>query len=87
MSVEEFLEYWTYNQIEPFGDDREDLRAAYTPWLISSYFAKKGKAPKYEDFLVSNMIAKQTKTVEQQRQSPEDMKKKLKGLFLSTRKK
>ena len=85
MSVEEFFEYWAYNEIEPFGDDREDMRAALTPWLISDFFAKKGKAPKYEEFLMHNILAKQTKPTKSQTQP--QMEAALKALFLSTRKK
>ena len=84
MSVDEFFEYWAYNQIEPFGDDREDMRAAMTPFLIFGYLAKKGKAPKYEEFLISNVIAKETKPTKSQTKS--QMEKDLKALFLSTRK-
>ena len=56
MSTAEFTEYLAFNQLEPFGDDRDDMRAAIAPWLLSSLFAKKGRAPKFEDFVLSNML-------------------------------
>ncbi len=77
MSVAGFMEYMAFNQIEPFGDDREDMRAAIVPSLLSGYFAKKGRVPKFDDFLLSNMLKQPG---EKPKQSVKQMEEILKGL-------
>jgi hypothetical protein len=84
MSMDEFFEYAAYNQIEPFGDDREDLRAAMVPWMLAGYFSKKGRTPKFEDFILSNSLDDKPKTPKA-RQSFEKMESTLKALFESTK--
>ena len=56
MSGNEFLEYVAYNQIEPFGDEREDMRAAIAPWVFAGCFSKKGKSPKFDNYVLSSML-------------------------------
>ena len=77
MSVREFMEYIAFNQLEPFGDDREDMRAAIVPWFLSTVFRKKGRIPKFDDFLLSNMLKQPG---EKPKQSVEQMEATLKGL-------
>ena len=84
MTVEDFYEYAAYNQLEPFGEDREDMRAALVPHMLSSYFSKKGKAPKYNDFLLSNMLVGEK--APKKRQSHKQMEAALKALFMSSQK-
>ena len=80
MSIEDFFEYVAYNQIEPFGEDREDLRAALVPFMLAGYFAKKHKKPKFEDFLLSNILDDKPKS-SKRGQSAKHMEATLKGLF------
>ena len=82
MTVEDFYEYVAYSRLEPFGDDREDMRAALVPHMLASYFSKKGKAPKYDDFLLSNMLTDEK--TPKKRQSHKQMESALKALFLSS---
>ena len=84
MSVEDFFEYVAFNKIEPFGDDREDMRAAILPHMIGNAFSKKGRGPKYEEYLLSNMLSGE-KPSPRKRQSLEKMEKTLKDLFLATK--
>jgi hypothetical protein len=82
--MEDFFEYFAYNQIEPFGEDREDLRAALVPWMLAGYFSKKNKKPKFEDFILSASLDDEPKKPKR-RQSYEKMEKTLKLLFESTK--
>lgn len=77
MPGNEFLEYLAYNQIEPFGDEREDMRAAIAPWAFTACFSKKGKAPNFDNFVLSNMLRKPG---EKPVQSDAEMEMKLKSL-------
>jgi hypothetical protein len=88
MSVEEFFEYAAYNQIEPFGDDREDMRAAIIPHMLGDFFSKKGKGPRYEEYLLSNMLANRGEKPRRkvQRQTQAQMEAVLKGLYLKSKK-
>ena len=84
MTVEDFYEYVAYNKLEPFGEDREDMRAALVPHMLANYFSKKGKAPKYDDFLLSNMLGDEKQP--KKRQSHKQMAATLKALFMSSQK-
>ena len=72
----EFAEWMAYYQIEPFGEERADLREAMVPFMLANAFGEKGKKPKLEDFLISNLINDEPKL----RQSLEEMQVKLKGI-------
>ncbi len=65
-----------YYQIEPFGEERADLREAMVPFMLASAFGKKGRKVKFEDFLVSNLITAEQKP----RQTLEQMQMVLKGI-------
>lgn len=78
MSSAEFSEYIAYQQIEPFGEDRQDLRHAILPFLIASLFPKKGRRPKFSDFLLSEMIERSHKG--KPRMSVQQMKATLKAV-------
>lgn len=52
----EFAEWMAFYQVEPFGEERDDMRQAIMPYMFASAFSKKGKKVRYEDFLVSNML-------------------------------
>ncbi len=80
MTQDDFFEYVAYNQIEPFGDDREDIRAALVPWMLAGYFAKKHKKPKFEDFILSNILSDGPKKPKR-KQSIKQMESVLKTLF------
>jgi len=84
MSLDDFFEYVAYNQIEPFGDDREDLRAALVPWMLAGYFAKKHKKPKFKDFILGNILSDEPKKTKRH-QSAKQMESTLKTLFESTK--
>ncbi len=84
MSVEDFFEYVAYNRLEPFGDDREDMRAALMPWMLAGYFSKKHRKPKFHEFILSNMLDDKSKKPNQQ-QSTKQMERNLKTLFESTK--
>ena len=84
MSVADFFEYIAYNQIEPFGDDREDMRAALMPWMLAGYFSKKHRKPKFHEFILGNMLDDKPKKPKRE-QSVKQMETTLKTLFESTK--
>lgn len=51
ISALEFAEWMAYYRIEPFGEDRDDLRHGILCAVIAGLFAPKGKEPKPEDFI------------------------------------
>ena len=51
ISASEFAEWMAFYQIEPFGEDRHDLRHGILCSVIAGLFASKGNAPKPEDFI------------------------------------
>ena len=53
MSAQEFAEWIAYSQVEPWGEQRADLRAALICKILADINAPKGKAaPKLEDFML-----------------------------------
>lgn len=57
----EFAEWLAFYQLEPFGDERADLRAAIMPFLFATAFRKRGKTrPSMDDFMVSSMLSDST---------------------------
>jgi len=70
MDGAEFAEWMAYYQLEPFGEERADWRGAMVPYLLSCMFAKKGKKPKFQDFLLSTTSErKPSQTIEQMQAS------------------
>jgi Protein of unknown function (DUF4035) len=51
ISSAEFSEWLAYNMIEPFGEERGDLRAGIIACTFAQANAKKGKRFKPEDFM------------------------------------
>lgn len=41
----QFLEWWMYAELEPFSEEREDLRNAYIVTTMANLNRKKGKKP------------------------------------------
>lgn len=74
MDSAEFSEWIAYSRVELFGEEREDYRAAILPYIVSSALTKKGKPPKFEDFLLSEILNPQMK----RKMTHEQMKAKLK---------
>jgi len=53
MSAQEFAEWIAYAQVEPWGEQRADLRAALICKILADINTPKGKAaPKLEDFML-----------------------------------
>lgn len=52
ISAREFAEWKAYLQIEPFGEDRDDIRSAIIACVIANCNREKGKPPfKISDFV------------------------------------
>lgn len=51
MSLPLFLEWMDYNDREPFGEERADLRCGIIAHVIASVNARKGKRYKVSDFM------------------------------------
>lgn len=47
----EFSEWIAFNDIEPFGEERDDLRSAIVAATIANIFRGKGPAHKVADFM------------------------------------
>ena len=45
MSNREFQEWYLYEQLQPFGEKREDLRAGIIWQLFATVYGKKGASP------------------------------------------
>lgn len=74
LTYRDFRELWAYYQLEPWGEERADLRAA----LIAQTVANRHRDPKQEqpyrlqDFLLT--FEAQAKPPQRQRQSPQEMR-------------
>lgn len=76
MSSHEFSEWMAYYAIDPFGEDRADLRQALTTAAVANSVEAQRKHPKWtkpEDF----MPFKETPEPEAEPGAPEDLKAKL----------
>ena len=51
ISAREFAEWRAYDQLDPFGEERGDLRNAILCQLIANALVTKGKKPKVDDFM------------------------------------
>jgi len=76
MDSAEFSEWIAYSRIELFGEERDDYRAAILPYIVSSALTKKGKSPKFEDYLLSVILNPQAR----RKTTHEQMKSALKSI-------
>lgn len=51
MSSREFAEWRAFDQLDPFGQERGDLRNAILCQLIANALTVKGKKPSVDDFM------------------------------------
>ena len=51
VSARELSEWMAYAQMEPFGEERADLRAAIVAMTVANVNRGKGRAAKVEDFM------------------------------------
>ena len=66
MSAREFAEWMAYSQIEPWGEERADLRAALICKVLADINTPKGKQrAKLEDFMLRFDREKSTQTTEE----------------------
>ena len=66
MSSMEFAEWIAYSQVEPWGEERADLRAALICKILADINTPKGKQPmKLTDFLLKFDREKPTQTVDE----------------------
>jgi hypothetical protein len=52
LTWKQFAEWRTFYELEPFGDIRDDHRAALVAWVIAMVNRGKGSPPKIQDFLL-----------------------------------
>jgi len=53
LSAHEFAEWMAYSQIEPWGEERADMRAALICKILADFNTPKGKQPmKLSDFML-----------------------------------
>lgn len=52
MPSHKFAEWLAYERLEPFGEERADLRAAIIASSIVNVFAAKGRTVKLKDFMI-----------------------------------
>ena len=70
MDSRELSEWMAYYRIEPFGEERADLRQAQTSAILANVHRSDGKAFEVKDFMFDS-------SPEIKRQDPNDMKTKL----------
>jgi hypothetical protein len=76
MSSSEFSEWMAYYSIEPFGEERADWRGALVPYMLACFMRKKGRKPRFEEFMLSTQMDAEPKKAE----STKTMMAKLKGI-------
>lgn len=76
ISSYEYTEWLAYYQIEPFGEERADLRSAILCTLVASVFASKGYKPKVSDFMPDF-----EKAVNRRSQSAEEIQAQLRMIY------
>jgi len=54
MSSQQMAEWMAYARIEPFGDQRADMRAALICCAAVTPYAKKGHLPRLSDWMLSS---------------------------------
>lgn len=66
-SSRELTEWMAFMQVEPFGEERADLRAGIVASTIANVVRKKGgKMAKPEDFMPKFNVKKEEQTIEEQ---------------------
>jgi broad specificity phosphatase PhoE len=65
VSSKELTEWQEFARIEPFGEDRMDLRMAMIAYTMSTTVDYKGQRPKFDDFLFHFWEEKEEETPEQ----------------------
>lgn len=75
MSAKELTEWMAFSTLEPFGDERADLRTASIVLAVSSPHLKKGKTLTLKDCML--------KFEPKKKQSPEDIMQLLKGFSIA----
>jgi hypothetical protein len=55
-SSREFAEWAAYYRLEPWGEERADLRSGIIAHLIAGALSKKGRYPKLGDFLAGELM-------------------------------
>ena len=66
MSAREYAEWMAYSRVEPWGEERADLRAALICKVLADINTPKGKqGPKLEDFMLKFDREKPTQTTDE----------------------
>ncbi len=82
MSCAEVQEWRAYNEIEPFGEERADLRAAIIAQTVADYLS--GKSHKVEQFMPS-FEEEPSDPGDPRQQSVEEMQAIIKPVFKETK--